>query len=74
MPQLVLQADWQEVWHSPHPPFAALLQRLRVSIVLMCFIVVTSVKFYVRFIISLYFYKVNSRRNFASKYGDLRIS
>ena len=22
--QEVLQADWQEVWHSPHPPFAAL--------------------------------------------------
>jgi len=20
----VLQADWQEVWHSPQPPFAAL--------------------------------------------------
>jgi len=30
-PQLVLQADWQEVWHSPQPPLAALWQRLRVS-------------------------------------------
>ena len=19
--QLVLHADWQDVWHSPHPPF-----------------------------------------------------
>ena len=38
MPQLVLQADWQEVWHSPHPPFFALAQRFFVSIVLMCFI------------------------------------
>jgi len=38
MPQLVLQADWQEVWHSPHPPFFALSQRLRVSRVLICFI------------------------------------
>jgi hypothetical protein len=30
MPQLVLQADWQDVWHSPHPPFFALSQRFRV--------------------------------------------
>ena len=29
MPQLVLQADWQEVWHSPQPPFLALSQRFR---------------------------------------------
>jgi hypothetical protein len=34
MPQLVLQADWQEVWHSPQPPCLALSQRLRVSSVL----------------------------------------
>ncbi len=33
-PQLVLQADWQEVWHSPQPPFFALWHRLRVSRVL----------------------------------------
>ena len=38
MPQLVLQADWQEVWHSPQPPFCALAQRLRVFMVTMCFI------------------------------------
>ena len=37
MPQLVLQADWQEVWHSPQPPFFALSHRLRVSMVLICF-------------------------------------
>ena len=37
MPQLVLQADWQDVWHSPQPPFLALSQRSRVSMVLMCF-------------------------------------
>ena len=30
MPQLVLQADWQEVWHSPQPPFLADSHRLRV--------------------------------------------
>jgi hypothetical protein len=30
MPQLVLQADWQDVWHSPHPPFFALSHRSRV--------------------------------------------
>jgi len=42
IPQLVLQADWQEVWHSPQPPFFALSQRSRVSMVLMCFIQKTS--------------------------------
>jgi ABC-type thiamine transport system ATPase subunit len=42
MPQLVLQADWQEVWHSPQPPFLALSQRLRVSMVTMCSMVYTS--------------------------------
>ena len=26
-PQLVLQSDWHEVWHSPQPPFLALSQR-----------------------------------------------
>ena len=45
IPQLVLQADWQDVWHSPQPPFFALSQRLRVLIVLICFIVKASVKF-----------------------------
>ena len=43
IPQLVLQADWQEVWHSPHPPFFALSQRLRVWIVSICFIIEPSV-------------------------------
>ena len=38
-PQLVLQADWQEVWHSPQPPFLALSQRLRVSRVLILSII-----------------------------------
>ena len=41
IPQLVLQADWQDVWHSPQPPFLALSHKLRVSIVLMCFIIFT---------------------------------
>jgi len=31
IPQLVLHADWQEVWHSPQPPFFALSQRFLVS-------------------------------------------
>ena len=30
MPQLVLQALWQEVWHSPQPPFMTLLAMSRV--------------------------------------------
>ena len=37
IPQLVLQADWQEVWHSPQPPFFALLQRFFVLIVVILF-------------------------------------
>jgi hypothetical protein len=44
-PQLVLQADWQEVWHSPQPPFFALSHRLRVSRVLIRFIIHISVPF-----------------------------
>jgi len=41
-PQEVLQADWQEVWHSPQPPFLALSQRLQVSRVLILFIMIGS--------------------------------
>ena len=41
-PQLVLQADWQEVWHSPQPPFLALSHRLRVSRVLILSIICIS--------------------------------
>ena len=39
MPQLVLQADWQEVWHSPQPPFFALSQRFLVSRVLIVIVI-----------------------------------
>ena len=38
-PQLVLQADWQEVWHSPQPPCFALAHRSRVSMVLILSII-----------------------------------
>lgn len=37
MPQLVLQADWQEVWHSPQPPVFADLTRSLVANVLILF-------------------------------------
>jgi hypothetical protein len=40
-PQEVLQADWQEVWHSPQPPFFTLLTRLRVARVRILFIVLS---------------------------------
>ena len=43
MPQLVLQADWQEVWHSPQPPFLALSHRLRVLSVLICSITASGI-------------------------------
>ena len=36
--QLVLQADWHEVWHLPQPPLAAVSLRLALLTVLMCFI------------------------------------
>jgi hypothetical protein len=44
-PQLVLQADWQEVWHSPQPPFLALSHRLRVAMVLILFMIRISYSF-----------------------------
>ena len=47
VPLLVLQADWQEVWHSPQPPFFALSHRLRVSMVLMCSMIATSTEIFV---------------------------
>ena len=37
MPQLVLQALWQLVWHSPQPPSRRLFSMSRVSMVWMCF-------------------------------------
>ena len=36
--QEVLQADWQEVWHSPQPPWAALFFKVAPLSVLICFI------------------------------------
>ena len=36
--QEVLQADWQEAWHSPQPPFAADFFRFALLSVLICFI------------------------------------
>ena len=39
-PQDVLQADWQEVWHSPQPPLLTVLVISLVSIVLILFMVI----------------------------------
>ena len=39
--QEVLHADWQEVWHSPHPPFFMDSFRFLVVKVLMCFIAIS---------------------------------
>ena len=66
MPQLVLQADWQEVWHSPQPPFFALSQRLRVSIVSICFIIKSSNEFL--FTVVLYYFFSHKSR------GDLQFA
>ena len=35
--QDVLHADWQDVWHSPQPPFFTVFCKLFVFKVLMCF-------------------------------------
>lgn len=35
--QEVLQADWQELWHLPQPPFTAEAFRLALLMVVMCF-------------------------------------
>jgi len=43
-PQDVLQADWQDVWHSPQPPFCTDLFKSRVAIVLILLIFSTSLK------------------------------
>jgi hypothetical protein len=37
--QEVLHADWQEVWHSPHPPFFNVFCNLFVFNVFTCFII-----------------------------------
>jgi hypothetical protein len=34
--QDVLQADWQEVWHSPHPPPLTVLEREGRLMVIIC--------------------------------------
>jgi hypothetical protein len=36
--QEVLHADWQDVWHSPHPPFLTVFCRFLVFNVFICFI------------------------------------
>ena len=37
--QDVLQADWQDVWHSPHPPFLIVFCNFLVFNVFTCFII-----------------------------------
>ena len=63
IPQLVLQADWQEVWHSPQPPFFALSHRLRVSMVLICSIFAASTKDFGQ-ILPYSQFKVKTQRGF----------
>ena len=43
-PQEVLQADWQEVWHSPQPPVCTLCFRSRVSRVLIRSIIISPIR------------------------------
>ena len=54
-------ADWQEVWHSPQPPFLADSQRLRELKVLILFIPIPRfIFFYIFYII---FFTINKRKN-----------
>jgi len=44
-PEDVLQADWQEVWHSPQPPFTALTHKSRVFKVLILLTFIDNIPF-----------------------------
>ena len=44
--QEVLQADWQDVWHSPHPPFFIVFCNTWVFNVFTCFMLISSWYFY----------------------------
>ena len=45
--QEVLHADWQEVWHSPHPPFITVFCKFFVFRVLICSISLSSLCNYI---------------------------
>lgn len=45
--QEVLHADWQEVWHSPHPPFFTVFCKFFVFRVLICSITLSSLCNYI---------------------------
>jgi len=53
--QLVLQADWQDAWHSPQPPLCTLFLISDLLIVLMCFNVTASKKIFVEIISQKFF-------------------
>ena len=69
MPQLVLHADWQEVWHSPQPPFFALSHRLRVFKVLICSILSPSIKRFLIYTLAYHIKGVNLRKRFLLVFG-----
>ena len=43
--QDVLHADWHDAWHFPQPPFFAVALKFALLIVLICFILVSSIRF-----------------------------
>ena len=60
--QDVLQADWHDVWHSPHPPVLIDSFSFLVLRVLMCFIfclLLSKESFFLRFLIEIYFLLYN---------------
>jgi len=70
-PQLVLQADWQEVWHSPQPPFLALAHISRVARVLILFIFISP------FLMNLWAMQLRLcgiSANFSNKYCSIRLA
>lgn len=47
--QDVLQADWQDVWHSPHPPFLIVFCNFLVFNVFTCFMRISPLSVFLDF-------------------------
>jgi succinate-acetate transporter protein len=51
--QEVLQADWQDAWHSPQPPLTADSLRLALFIVFTCFMTVSTLSTVFKFAVTV---------------------
>jgi len=73
-PQEVLQADWQEVWHSPQPPFLTVSVIFLVSIVLILLILKLLLKYNYLHLQILSHQTVYVNKIFVFFFGVLRFS